>query len=132
MLFVDNILIFGSGSSAKWEHYKELFDLLCVASSMSINFLKSHFLSYGADKFTHDQILEVFPCNWSELSEGFKYLGFFIKPKCYAIKDWNWLLKKFDFGTRSWDAWFWKMVFSKAFMYSGFPYILSPPRFLFS
>ena len=30
------------------------------------------------------------------ISEGFKYLRFFIKPNSYAFQDWAWLYKKVE------------------------------------
>ena len=36
------------------------------------------------------------------LGEGFKYLGFFLKPNCYAFKDWMWLFQKVEARVSSW------------------------------
>lgn len=30
------------------------------------------------------------------LNEGFRYLGFFLKPNSYGIKDWKWLIDKVE------------------------------------
>ena len=37
------------------------------------------------------------------MSFGFKYLGYFIKPSGYLVKDWFWLLKKFEHKFSHWS-----------------------------
>ena len=37
------------------------------------------------------------------LGEGFKYLGFFLKPNFYAFKDWMWLFQKVEARVSSWE-----------------------------
>ena len=33
---------------------------------------------------------------------GFKYLGYFLKPLGYGIKDWHWILKRFEKRISHW------------------------------
>ena len=37
------------------------------------------------------------------LSEGFKYLGFLLKPNAYSFKDWIWLYKKIEGKIGCWE-----------------------------
>ena len=37
------------------------------------------------------------------LHEGFKYLGYFINPLGYEVKDWFWLLKRFEKRIDNWS-----------------------------
>jgi hypothetical protein len=36
---------------------------------------------------------ELLPYEVKYLYDGFKYLGFFLKPNYYQIDDWRWLIK---------------------------------------
>jgi hypothetical protein len=38
----------------------------------------------------------LFPYKFVELSEGFRYLGFFLKPTNYRVEDWHWLIQKYE------------------------------------
>jgi hypothetical protein len=38
----------------------------------------------------------VFPYNFADLSEGFRYLGFYLKTGMYKAEDWRWLLAKIE------------------------------------
>jgi len=41
------------------------------------------------------------------LSEGFKYLGYYIKSESYKVTDWNWLVGKVEKRIRHWcNKWF--------------------------
>ena len=37
------------------------------------------------------------------MADGFKYLGFHLKPNSYTFKDWMWLYKKVESRVTSWD-----------------------------
>ena len=37
-----------------------------------------------------------------DFNDGFKYLGFFLKPSGYIVKDWRWLIKKIVWKFKSW------------------------------
>ena len=43
LLFVDNVIIFGSKSFAEWNIIKELVDLFCLAYGMTFSITKSVF-----------------------------------------------------------------------------------------
>ena len=69
---------------------------------MLVIFQKSHFISLDDDENILNQVMFVFPYSWSELNNGFKYLGFSLKPNSYAFKDWMWLYQKVESRVSSW------------------------------
>jgi hypothetical protein len=42
----------------------------------------------------HAPLANIILTPTKELDEGFKYLGFFLKPDCYRKADWGWLIQK--------------------------------------
>jgi hypothetical protein len=42
------------------------------------------------------ELKELFGIDSLELSEGFTYLGYFLKSSTYTKKDWTWLIDKFE------------------------------------
>ena len=72
---------------------------------MEINPSKSRFLKNGVEDGIFSQIGDLFPFKvgarlWH--FEGFKYLGYMLKPNNYHRKDWMWLVKKVDHKIGSW------------------------------
>ena len=43
------------------------------------------------------------PYKTQDFSSGFNYLGYFIKPSGYNVKDWLWLIKKFENRISHWS-----------------------------
>jgi hypothetical protein len=69
-------------------------DLFSNGTRMAYNALKSQFLE--AD-WTSEELIplkDLLPYEVRTLDDGFKYLGFFLKPNWYVINDWCWLIKK--------------------------------------
>ena len=56
------------------------------------------------------------------MCDGFKYLGFFLKPNSYGFQDWIWLYKKVEARVSSWENKFLsrggRLVLIKAFLQS--------------
>ena len=67
LLFVDDILIFGSGSLQEWHFIKEALDLFCEASGMSISHQKSLFSESGLTLNEISDIKHLFPIEFSPL-----------------------------------------------------------------
>jgi hypothetical protein len=42
------------------------------------------------------------PYEVKSIDEGFKYLGFFLKPNCYSVNDWRWLIIKVEKIISNW------------------------------
>jgi len=45
----------------------------------------------------------TFPYEHIPFDEGFKYLGFHIKPNSYKKEDWAWLIPKLEKRLKSWS-----------------------------
>ena len=61
---------------------------------MHINVEKSILFENGFPKEIRDKLRAEFPYTIKPMDEGFKYLGFVLKPNVYSFKDWMWLYKK--------------------------------------
>jgi hypothetical protein len=103
LMFVDDVILFGNGSISEWEVFKEVLELFCKATGMAFNPQKSVFLEAGWDVEGLTLLKALFPFEVNPIDEGFKYLGFYIKPNCYTRADWNWLEKKIEKRILSWS-----------------------------
>ena len=70
------------------------FKVLCNAFGFRINPQKSTFLQYGVNQSVLDSLKSFFPFNTRDLSEGFRYLSFFLKVDRYKLDDWIWFAEK--------------------------------------
>ena len=43
-----------------------------------------------------DDIKVVFPLKMEPIEVSFKYMGDWVKPLDYIVKDWKWLVNKFE------------------------------------
>jgi hypothetical protein len=102
LLFVDDVLIFGKGSIEEWSVYKEILELFCSATGMMFSESKSSFMIVGLEANELTLIKQLLPFKFQLLDEGFKYLGFFLKPNSYLKSDWLWLLRKVEKRINSW------------------------------
>ena len=96
LLFVDDVILFGLGSFEEWLAFKAILDIFCEASSMSINVNKSSFLHNDLKEDTLNGITDILPFKVEDIRKGFCYLGYFLKPSGYLVKDWLWLVSKFE------------------------------------
>ena len=78
------------------KHIKTLLDLFCTTSRMSISLDKSSFLSNNLTDEVSNNISAILPYKMEPIDLGFKYLGFRLKPLGYCLKDWRWIIKKFE------------------------------------
>lgn len=92
LLFVDDVLLFGLGSLKEWEAYRDIICVFCDASRMNISGQKFLFIHNNFLQDILDQISIFFPFNLVAIDEGFKYLGYVLKPNCCKKDDWYWLL----------------------------------------
>ena len=86
----------GEGS---WENLKEveqILDLYKNATCMHINVEKSILYENGFPGELRNRVSIDFPYSLKPMDEGFKYLGFLLKPNAYSFKDWMWLYKKIE------------------------------------
>ena len=94
-LFVDDVVLFGSGTMDEWTFYKHSLDLLCNASGMCISLIKSSFLYNDVDDDTRRGISIVLTLKMDHIDGGFHYLGYHLKPLGYGVNEWRWIIKIF-------------------------------------
>ena len=87
LLFVDDVIMFGFRTFEELIAFKVILDTFCDASGMIINMEKSCFLHNDLDVDTLNRISGFFPYKFEHINRGFNYLGYFIKPLGYLVKD---------------------------------------------
>jgi hypothetical protein len=102
LLFVDDILIMTIDSIAEWKEISRVLNFFCNASGLQINPQKTTFLQYGVRQHVLDSLKTIFPFNFQDLFEGFRYLGFFLKIDRYKTEDWHWLVEKYEKRISHW------------------------------
>ena len=68
--------------------------LLCRASGLVINPLKSSLHYFGLEDYELDIYKAIFPFKFVDLDIDFHYLGFYLKLANYHVEDWRWILQK--------------------------------------
>jgi len=96
LLFVDDIVIFGSSSFSEWSKLNQIFSTFSLATGMVINYEKTIIIPHGITQTQLDPILSLFLARVGSFDHGLKYLGYFIKANNYTVRDWLWLLRKLD------------------------------------
>ena len=61
-----------------------------------VSFDKSCFLRNGVDEDVLTKILGILPFKEEWIEAGIKYLSYKLNPNNYLIRDWNWLIRKFE------------------------------------
>ena len=102
-LFVDDVLLFGEGSIKNLEAFLTLIDKYKRATGMVVNVEKLNLIH---NEFPEDMIQrtrELIQYQTTPIEEGFKYLGFTLKPNCYSFQDWVWLYKNIESRINIWE-----------------------------
>lgn len=102
LLFVDEAVMFGSDSVEDWKVLADLLNLFCSATGMLISPGKSIFICNIQNNPVLTEVQNFLPFQATELDGGIKYLGYFIKPICYKIHDWRWLITKLEKRINLW------------------------------
>jgi hypothetical protein len=102
LLFVDDVIIMSKADINEWREIHSLLCAFCGASGLEINAHKSTFHHYGIQQAFLDQLNDLYHFGSSCLSEGFKYLGYFLKLDRYKVADWHWLLMKYEHRICHW------------------------------
>ena len=102
LLFVDDVLILGSGNYEDWMEFQTILISFCITSSMDINCQKLCFLAQNIDPSLEQRIQSTFNIQFNNIEEGMKYLGFYLKPNCYRVADWNWMIQKIEKIISNW------------------------------
>ena len=83
------VIIFDIGTFEEWVAFKVILDTFCAASGMCINMDNSCLLFNNVDEGILNRISYTLSFKYGHISLGFKYLGYFIKPLGYLVKDWH-------------------------------------------
>ena len=70
---------------------------------MEVNPKKSVFFYNRLSDDEKEVVSTIFGYLLEPQENGFKYLGFFLKPNFYIIVDWKWIVKRIDKNISSWD-----------------------------
>ena len=99
---MDDVILFGMVTFEHWIAFKVILDTFCEASGMQINLDKSSFLHSDLEPALLGNISDIMPFRFAHLDLGFSYLGFHLKPCGYLVKDWLWLLSRFEQRINHW------------------------------
>ena len=94
VLFVDDIVMITNGSAQSLSILYEILMDFTKASGMMINEDKSSFYYFGIDEVELISLQIIFSYTVLKSDSGMKYLGFYLKPCRYLLKDWDWLIAK--------------------------------------
>ena len=87
LIFVDDVLIFYSGSVRYVNTIGEILDLFSKATGMEVNADKSTITTHRLREEERLEFLRIFPYNCDGLDDGLKYTGFHLKPNSYKKQD---------------------------------------------
>jgi hypothetical protein len=78
-LFVDDVLIMSKASLQEWREIDYIISLFCKAIGLTVNQSKTtvHYEGLSDDELVHFK--NFLPYNFSDLSIGFRYLGYYLK-----------------------------------------------------
>ena len=102
VLFVDDVLMFGDGTFSNIQNLIKVLKKYQVEIGMEINLEKSKLSHNNINEEVFTQARELIAVSISPLNEGFKYLGFQLKPNAYSSQDWVWLYKKIESRVSMW------------------------------
>ena len=94
--------MFSTGTFEEWVAFKVILGTFCDASGMQINMDKSCFLHNNMDNGLLNRIVGSLPYKFEHITKGFNYRGYYLKPLGYLVKDWHWLIKKFEKRIHHW------------------------------
>eukprot|EP00253_Pinus_taeda_P026324 PITA_26324 len=103
LLFVDDILLFSNESLEDCRTLKKILDLFLKATGLCINERKSTLTCVGMPRELVRRVELVLNFEIKSMEDAFKYLGFFLKPDNYRIKDWKWILVKIESKLKHWS-----------------------------
>ena len=96
LLFVDDVILLGTGTLTEWIAFEVILSTFCKASGMCISLDKSCFLYSNVDVDIRTDIAQELPYKMEPIIIGFKYLCYFLKPLGYKINDWLWMIQKYE------------------------------------
>jgi len=96
IFFMDDILITTINDSHEWLEINTILNYFCRALGLQINATKYSFNHLRLSEVDIESYKNIFPFFFLDISQGPRYLGYFLKPDCYKVTDWHWILIKFE------------------------------------
>jgi hypothetical protein len=96
LMFVDDILLMSKADLPEWLAILEVLQLFCTVTGLSINPLKSSIHYWGLTEAELVLFKNSIPFSFSDLKDGFSYLGYRLKPGVASSADWCWLVALFE------------------------------------
>jgi hypothetical protein len=96
LMFVDDVLLMSKANQTEWIVILDLLQKFSSASGLCINFAKSTVHYWGLNDNELCSLKASIPFSFFDLSQGFKYLGYMLKPGSKNSEDWRWLVAKFE------------------------------------
>lgn len=96
LIFVYAILIFRNGSLRDMKNIQEIIEAFSRVSDMVIHVSKSIFTIHNLYFQEIKKIRVFFPFKILKFDLILKYMGFHLKPNCYRLEDWFWILEKLE------------------------------------
>lgn len=100
--FVDDMLLFGSFKRNHWFYIHYILIRFGNATGLHMNSDKSFLIYEYGDMDEITFIASFLRVSVKRAFDGFKYLGFYIKPYGYRIKDWIWLVDRIRSKINKW------------------------------
>lgn len=93
LVFAEALFTIGKSYPSEWRVIFNIITDFGTASGLLVNWSKSLFISSDPEATEIMEIASIFGVKSSQMDEAVTYLGFFLKPNGYKIKDWDWLEK---------------------------------------
>ena len=87
ILFVDDVIMMGQGNLENMQSTTQIPYLYNKATGMVINMEKSNLALNNVPLELQQRFWEEFAYTLSSMNEGFKYLGYFLKPNYYTKEE---------------------------------------------
>jgi hypothetical protein len=104
LLFVDDVLILSKASIMEWQEINRLISLFCSASGLTVNQKKSTIHHEGISDLELISYKSFLPYTCSDLSEGFRYLGYVLKTGSHRASDWEWMVERVSKKINHWGT----------------------------
>jgi hypothetical protein len=85
---MDNVLIMSKETVQEWKEITSILTSFCRSSRLIVNHQKSILHFSRIEQEDVDTFKEIFPFKFVELSDGFRYMGYFLKLVKYKVEDW--------------------------------------------
>jgi hypothetical protein len=92
LLFMDDVIIMTREILYEFMEIDKHICLFCKASGLLVNQTKTTAHFEGLTELELTPFKTLIPYNFSDLSNGFRYLGYFLKTGTHHADDWEWLV----------------------------------------